>query len=100
MGYVQYGVIPALPSWRFLLAPVRLVRYAGNSQVGEVHGYLSEPRPGLVDAMMGLAPTMRLLTVDPLEVQDVLQGADGSRYRVVRVHLTPAGLLAELAKEA
>lgn len=77
---------------------VTSVRLAGPR--GPVDGLLSEPRPGLVDAMMGLAPTMRLLTASSVRPNDLLTAQDGSRYRVVRVWPTPAGLVAELAKEA
>jgi len=67
---------------------------------GPVSGLLSEPRPGVADALMGLAPTMRLLTVDSVRPDDRLTGPDGSAYRVVRVWPTDAGQIVELAKEA
>ncbi|WP_216640979.1 hypothetical protein, partial [Thermus scotoductus] len=61
---------------------------------------LSEPRPGLQGSMMELSPTMRLITDDEVAPDDLLVGADGSRYRVVRVWPTLGGLVVELAKEA
>lgn len=79
---------------------VKLDRYQNTNYLGEIYGYLSEPRPSVADAMMGLSPTMRLLTDGEVAPNDVLVGTDGSRYRVVRVWNTPAGLVVELAKES
>ena len=67
---------------------------------GPVHGILSEPRLGVADALAGLQPTMRLLTTDPVAPHDVLTADDGSRYRVLRIMSTPAGLMCEVAREA
>ncbi len=79
---------------------VKLNRYQNATYLGEIYGYLSEPRPGLADAMIGLLPNMRLLTDGEVAPNDVLVGTDGNRYRVVRVWSTLAGLVAELAKES
>lgn len=77
------------------MEPVRL-----TGPRGPVHGILSEPRLGIVDALAGLQPSMRLLTTDEVAPGDVLTAEDRSRYRVLRVIATPAGLLCEVGKEA
>lgn len=72
-----------------------------TTQTGStISAILSEPRLGLADALAGLQPSMRLLTTDPVSVGDLLTGPDGSRYRVLRIMATYAGLLCEVAKEA
>ncbi|MFW8120646.1 hypothetical protein [Klebsiella pneumoniae] len=82
------------------MVPIKVDRYQSTTYLGEIYGYLSDPRPSVVDAMMGLSPTMRFLTDDEVAPNDVLVGTDGSRYRVVRIWNTPAGHVVELAKES
>lgn len=75
-----------------------LVRLQGPR--GFVHGLLSEPRPGLAEAMLGLAPRMRLVTNGDVREGDVLTGPAGEQYQVARVWPTEAGLVVELARTA
>lgn len=75
-----------------------LVRLTGPR--GPVDGILSEPRPGLAEAMLGLTPTMRLVTAGDVREGDTLTDGAGGRYRVTRVWPTDTGVVAEVAKEA
>lgn len=75
-----------------------LVRLQGPR--GFVHGLLSEPRPGLAEAMLGLAPRMRLVTNGDVREGDLLTGPAGEQYQVVRVWSTDVGLVVELARTA
>lgn len=67
---------------------------------GPVSGLLSEPRPGLAEAMLGLAPRMRLVTNGDVREGDLLTGPAGEQYQVARVWATEAGLVVELARTA
>lgn len=75
-----------------------LVRLRGPR--GFVHGLLSEPRPGLAEAMLGLAPRMRMLTDGDVREGDTLTGPNGDQYQVTRVWPTEAGLVVELGRVA
>ncbi len=75
-----------------------LVRLVGPR--GPVSGFLSEPRPGLAEAMLGLAPRMRMLTDGDVREGDVLTGPAGEQYQVARVWPTEAGLVVELGRIA
>ncbi len=65
---------------------------------GPVSGLLSEPRPGLAEAMLGLAPRMRLVTNGDVREGDLLTGPAGEQYQAARVWPTEAGLVVELAR--
>jgi len=67
---------------------------------GPVSGLLSEPRPGLAEAMLGLSPTMRLFTTGDVQEGDLLTGPNGDQYQVTRVWPTEAGLVVELGRVA
>ena len=67
---------------------------------GPVSGLLSEPRPGLAEAMLGLAPAMRFLTNGDVREGDLLTGPNGDQYQVARVWPTEAGLVVELGRVA
>lgn len=67
---------------------------------GPVSGLLSEPRPGLAEAMLGLAPRMRLVTNGDVREGDLLTGPAGEQYQVTRVWSTDVGLVVELARTA
>ena len=71
-----------------------------NGPRGPVSGLLSEPRPGLAEAMLGLAPRMRLVTNGDVREGDLLTGPAGEQYQVARVWPTEAGLVVELARTA
>lgn len=73
-----------------------LVRLTGPR--GPVSGLLSEPRPGLAEAMLGLSPTMRFLTNGDVREGDLLTGPNGDQYQVTRVWPTEAGLVVELGR--
>ncbi len=75
-----------------------LVRLQGPRSF--VHGFLSEPRPGLAEAMLGLAPRMRLVTNGDVQEGDLLIGPNGDQYQVTRVWPTEAGLVVELGRVA
>lgn len=75
-----------------------LVRLQGPR--GPVSGLLSEPRPGLAEAMLGLAPRMRLVTNGDVREGDLLAGPNGDQYQVTRVWPTEAGLVVELGRLA